>query len=159
MLERQLHLSQDPLFQHYDKLQRVANYLHSRHKISFRTVVVKNFKDECRLLRSIYNDAFQNHWGYVPFGEEEFLYMAKDMTQVLDPYLLFFVEVIIMVICGRIKPREGGQHFTESPKVDMTPWRYSWAACATMLTLIVAVYLLFSPIGLHDEIQLHRRQS
>ena len=62
--------------------------------------------------------------------------------------LLFFVEVIIMVVCGRIKPREGGRHFTESPKVDMTPWRYSWAACATMLTLIVAVYLLFSPIGL-----------
>jgi len=64
--------------------------------------------------------------------------------------VLFVVEVGIMLIFGMVEPRQGGAHFTESPKVDLTPWRYSWAASSTLFSCIVAVYLLFSPIGLVD---------
>ncbi len=62
--------------------------------------------------------------------------------------VLFVIEVGIMLIFGMLEPREGGAHFTESPKVDLTPWRFSWAASSTLFSCIVAIYLLFSPIGL-----------
>ena len=62
--------------------------------------------------------------------------------------VLFAVEVAIMLIIGHFTPREEEWHFNPTPKVNMQPWRYSWAASATMIAAIVAVYLLFSPIGL-----------
>ena len=62
--------------------------------------------------------------------------------------VLFFIEVGIMLFFGAIKPKRGGVHFTHKPKVDLTPWRYGWAASSTMFAGIIALYLLFSPIGL-----------
>lgn len=62
--------------------------------------------------------------------------------------VLFFIEVGIMLAFGFIRPRSDGSYFTEAPKVDLTPWRYSWAASATLFSCIVALYLLFSPVGL-----------
>lgn len=62
--------------------------------------------------------------------------------------VLFFIEVGIMLLFGLLQPKEGGTHFTHSAKVDLTPWRYGWAASSTMFAGIIALYLLFSPIGL-----------
>jgi len=62
--------------------------------------------------------------------------------------VLFFIEVGIMLFFGFIQPKEGGTHFTHSAKVDLTPWRYGWAASSTMFAGIIGLYLLFSPIGL-----------
>ena len=62
--------------------------------------------------------------------------------------VLFIIEVAIMLFFGAIKPRLEGTHFTNKPKVDLTPWRYGWAVSSTMFAGIIALYLLFSPIGL-----------
>ncbi len=67
--------------------------------------------------------------------------------------ILFVVEVGIMLFFGAIDPRKSGAHFTQQPKVDMQPWRYSWAASATLFSCIVALYLLFSPLGLVGGMQ------
>jgi SSS family solute:Na+ symporter len=55
-----------------------------------------------------------------------------------------------MLFFGYLYPKQGDTHFTYDPKVDLTPWRYGWAASATMFSGIVALYLLFSPVGLVD---------
>ncbi len=62
--------------------------------------------------------------------------------------VLFVIEVAIMLAFSVLKPRLEDDYFTPAPKVDLTPWRYSWACSAVLLSLIVASYLLFSPIGL-----------
>ncbi|MGK0439938.1 MAG: SSS family solute:Na+ symporter, partial [Paracoccaceae bacterium] len=62
--------------------------------------------------------------------------------------VLFFIEVAIMLFFGYIQPKQGGTHFSNSAKVDLTPWRYGWAASSTMFAGIIALYLLFSPVGL-----------
>lgn len=64
--------------------------------------------------------------------------------------VLFVIEVSIMLFFGFIAPKQGGTHFIYNPKVDLTPWRYGWAASSTMFAGIVVLYLLFSPIGLVD---------
>jgi len=62
--------------------------------------------------------------------------------------VLFVIEVGIMLLFGAIQPNRSGAHFSYKPQVDLTPWRYGWAASSTMFTGIIALYLLFSPIGL-----------
>ena len=75
------------------KINRLSEALKKRYKVSCRTVNLKNFEQEAETIRQIYNDAFDGHWGFIPFEEAEFRYMAKDMTQVMDSQLLFVVEV------------------------------------------------------------------
>ena len=62
--------------------------------------------------------------------------------------VLFAIEVAIMLMFGVIQPKRDGRHFTHQPKVDLTPWRYGWAASSSMFAGIIGLYLLFSPIGL-----------
>lgn len=62
--------------------------------------------------------------------------------------LLFAIEVAMMLAIGHYLPRDKAWRFIPKPMVNMDPWRYATAASSTMVTAIVAVYLLFSPIGL-----------
>lgn len=80
-------------FQVHEKMFRVNTALRKRHQITFQNVDFKHFKTSSATIRSLYNDAFREHYGYVPFEEREFDYMAKDMTQVIDPRLLFMIVI------------------------------------------------------------------
>ncbi|MFZ4453893.1 solute:sodium symporter family transporter [Salibacterium aidingense] len=62
--------------------------------------------------------------------------------------ILFFVEVFMMLVTARYKPVNSSYEMKETPKVDMTPWKYSGFISIWLVALIVAVYLTFSPIGL-----------
>ncbi|MDY7096933.1 MAG: solute:sodium symporter family transporter [Pseudomonadota bacterium] len=61
--------------------------------------------------------------------------------------VLFVVEVAIMLICGALRPRAEAWRFTRNEKVDMTQWRFAKPLAFTLLSCVVATYLLFSPIG------------
>ena len=60
---------------------------------------------------------------------------------------LFVIEVGIMLACGAWRPREEAWEFTRNEKVDMTEWRFAKPLAVTLLSCVVATYLLFSPIG------------
>ncbi|QFT78854.1 solute:sodium symporter family transporter [Erythrobacter sp. THAF29] len=62
--------------------------------------------------------------------------------------ILFAIEVAIMLACGWFAPRDEAWSFTRREKVDMTPWIYARPLAVTLLSCVVATYLLFSPIGL-----------
>ncbi len=61
---------------------------------------------------------------------------------------LFVIEVGIMLACGALRPRESEWRFTRNEKVDMEPWAFAKPLAVTLLSCVVATYLLFSPIGL-----------
>ncbi len=75
-----------------DKLRRVAERLKKRAKIIVRSVNLKDFKREVERVRQIYNDAWEDNWGFVPVSEEEFDHIAKDMKQVVDPNIVMIAE-------------------------------------------------------------------
>jgi hypothetical protein len=75
-----------------DKLRRVAERLRTKDRITVRPVNLKNFKQEVETVRRIYNDAWSNNWGFVPFSEEEFQHLAKDMKQIVDPEIVLVAE-------------------------------------------------------------------
>jgi len=76
-----------------NKILAICNRYFKNKSIIIRNINLKNFDKESETIRNIYNDAFQSHWGYVPFEKDEFKFMAKDMTQIINPNLLFTIMV------------------------------------------------------------------
>ena len=66
--------------------------------------------------------------------------------------ILFFLEVGIMLLTGYLFPRETLWIFRKKDLVDLTPWKYAFPCAVSLLSCVVGVYLLFSPIGLVDGI-------
>ena len=66
--------------------------------------------------------------------------------------ILFFLEVGIMLLIGHLFPRETLWVFRKKDLVDLTPWKYAFPCAVSLLSCVVGVYLLFSPIGLVDGI-------
>ena len=62
--------------------------------------------------------------------------------------ILFVIEVGIMLAVGYLQPREMPYQPTNRHEVDMTPWRFARPTAFTLLSGVVALYLIFSPIGL-----------
>jgi hypothetical protein len=75
-----------------EKLKRVADRLKSRYRISLRNINLKDFKNEVKTVREIYNDAWSNNWGFVPVNEDEFDHLANDLKQIVDPSVVFIAE-------------------------------------------------------------------
>lgn len=79
-------------FNHSDKLQRVAERLRKKDRITVRTIDKKNFASEVATVRRIYNDAWSRNWGFVPMSEAEFDHLAKDLKQLVDPRVAMIAE-------------------------------------------------------------------
>ena len=62
--------------------------------------------------------------------------------------ILFVIEVGIMLTATQIAPRETPWTFEANNKVDLTPWRFGRPVAFLLLSAVVGLYLLFSPIGL-----------
>ena len=62
--------------------------------------------------------------------------------------ILFFVELGIMLLIGYWRPLSEPWKFTNNSQVDMTPWAYGIPVAITMVSCVIIIYLLFSPIGL-----------
>src|SRR5690606_5360556 len=56
-----------------------------RNSIVIRKINMKNFKEEARALKEVYNKAWDKNLGFVPMTSNEFDYMAKDLKMILDP--------------------------------------------------------------------------
>ena len=63
--------------------ENIENRL-QRNGIKIRTVNLKEFKEEARKIKEIYNSAWDKNWGFVPMTEKEFDYLAKDMKLIMD---------------------------------------------------------------------------
>lgn len=61
--------------------------------ITFRSLNMNDFDNEVKRVQTIYNDAWQNNWGFVPMTEAELTHMAKELKQIVDPDMVYFAEV------------------------------------------------------------------
>jgi hypothetical protein len=61
--------------------------------IRFRPLNLKDFENEVKRVQEIYNEAWQDNWGFVPMTEAELSHMAKDLKQIVDPDIVYFAEV------------------------------------------------------------------
>ena len=75
------------------RLQRLADARSKKHAVTFRPFNLKNIKEESERLRTVYNNAWQKNWGFVPFTEAETEHMAKEMKPIIDPHTTLIAEV------------------------------------------------------------------
>jgi SSS family solute:Na+ symporter len=64
--------------------------------------------------------------------------------------ILFIAEVGIMLAIGHFYPLSQAWTYSARNKVDMSPWRFAIPCATTLISCVIALYLLFSPIGLVD---------
>ncbi|GHA81586.1 DNA-binding protein [Algimonas arctica] len=51
--------------------------------LTWRSMNTRDFMGDVRMAREIFNDAWSDNWGYVPFSEEQFSHMAKEMKPIM----------------------------------------------------------------------------
>lgn len=61
---------------------------------------------------------------------------------------MFIIDMALMILIGKLKPRETEFVLNDVGAVDLTPWKYAKPACVICIVCMLAVYFLFSPLGL-----------
>jgi len=76
-----------------DRFKKFAEKVMEDPTVSIRGLNLKKFKQEVDIVKTIYNDAWQNNWGFVPMTDEEFDHLANDLKPVVDPEIAFIARV------------------------------------------------------------------
>ncbi|MEA3296929.1 MAG: N-acetyltransferase [candidate division Zixibacteria bacterium] len=75
-----------------DRIQSVVNRQQQRSGITIRSIDMKNFNRDVQLIRDVYNQAWEDNWGFVPLSSDEFDYIARNLRQVIEPELVLIAE-------------------------------------------------------------------
>ncbi len=76
-----------------ERVARLAEKFRTREELVVRPIDVRNLDAEVERLQSIYNDAWEKNWGFVPMTDAEFRHMAKEMKSIVVPELALIAEV------------------------------------------------------------------
>lgn len=68
-----------------DRLRKIVNARTAKHGITIRPIGLKNLAADTQKIREVYNQAWKDNWGFVPFTEAEADHMAKEMRPLLVP--------------------------------------------------------------------------
>lgn len=74
----------------------------------------------------------------VLLGHVNFLYTLS---------VLLPINILVMLLIGRFRPRETAFVMKDADVVDMTPWKYAKHFSVFILVTMIGVYAFFSPIG------------
>jgi GNAT superfamily N-acetyltransferase len=66
-----------------ERLQRLAEAMKKRSRVQIRPVNLKHWYAETERVREIYNQAWEKNWGFVPFTESEFKFMADELKPIV----------------------------------------------------------------------------
>jgi hypothetical protein len=77
------------------EIPRVMQMLINRFsaKIKLRTLQRNQFDQEMEILRDIFNDAWSENWGFVPFTREEFAELGNSLRLLVPDYFIQIAEV------------------------------------------------------------------
>lgn len=97
------------------RIERLAKQVKRRTGVKLRHANMKEFDKEVERLFTIYNQAWQKNWGFVPVEQAEFKQIAADMKQIVVDDLVLFVEVdgkavgfsVTLPDVNQVMPRDG----------------------------------------------------
>jgi len=75
-----------------EKFVRISEAAKKRQGLEFRTINMKDFDNEVKIVHHVYSRGWQRNWGEVPLTDEEFDYMAKDLKVIADPGMIVIAE-------------------------------------------------------------------
>jgi GNAT superfamily N-acetyltransferase len=100
-----------------DKLIRVTEAMRKRAGITIRTFNKRDFTNEVKKIKNLYNSAWEKNWGFVPMTDEEFDFLAADLKQIYDPDFIFFAEKNGEPIGFALSLPDVNQAFAAGPRI------------------------------------------
>ncbi len=76
-----------------DKIVRVAELARKRSRVEIRNVDMKNWKRDLDYVRDMWDDAWTDNWGYVPWNKQEFDQLADGLKMAIMPDITLFAYV------------------------------------------------------------------
>jgi GNAT superfamily N-acetyltransferase len=76
-----------------ERIDRAVALVRKRKGVVTRSMDMKHFDRDVEIVRTIYNDAWEKNWGFVPMTRHEIEHMAKQLKPVVDPEMVVFAEV------------------------------------------------------------------
>jgi GNAT superfamily N-acetyltransferase len=85
------------------RLRRLVDARARKTSVKIRPIDLGRPADESHRLSSVFNEAWKNNWGFVPFTEAEAKHMADEIRPIIDPRMTLIAEVdnasVAFVIC------------------------------------------------------------
>lgn len=75
-----------------DRAMRIVGMAEKNAKVTMRPVDMDNFDSELAVIMDIYNEAWGDNWGFVPFTEKEVKHGAEALKPVVKPYRTYICE-------------------------------------------------------------------
>jgi hypothetical protein len=75
------------------RARRAHDEINALPEVKARHLDMKRLDQEVRVVMDIFNDAWQQNWGFVPLTEAELAQLAKDFKLILVPELTYLVEI------------------------------------------------------------------
>lgn len=77
-----------------EKLRRGAELVFRRYPgLAVRQIRMDHYMEDAKIAMRIYNAAWSSNWGHVGMTEAEFEHLAKDLKQIVEPDLVYFLEL------------------------------------------------------------------
>jgi len=93
----------DPKNAPISRLRRLVDARAKKTFVKVRPIDLRNLAGESQRLAAVFNEAWKNNWGFVPFTQAEAEHMAKEMRPIIDPRMTLIGEIdnapVAFVIC------------------------------------------------------------
>ncbi|HZR79119.1 MAG TPA: hypothetical protein VFA58_07920, partial [Chthoniobacterales bacterium] len=93
----------DPAGAPVERLRRIVETRAKNTAVKIRPFDMRALDRESERLAAVFNKAWKNNWGFVPFTAAEAEHMAKEMRPVIDPRMTLIAEIdnapVAIVIC------------------------------------------------------------
>jgi len=75
------------------------------------------------------------------------LVIKPDIHYLYQLAILFVISCVIMLVIGKIKPRNEEYVLKDNKVVDINPWKYRYEACGVVLFFMISMYIVCSKLG------------
>lgn len=63
--------------------RKMVDHARQNERITFRPLDTSRFKDEVKMAMSIFNDAWSENWGFLPFSDDQIQHMATELKPII----------------------------------------------------------------------------
>src|SRR6202011_1747253 len=85
------------------RLRRLVDARSRKTSVKIRPIDLRRVAEDSQRLATVFNEAWKNNWGFVPFTEAEAKHMATEMRPIIDPRMTLIAEIdnapVAFVIC------------------------------------------------------------
>jgi GNAT superfamily N-acetyltransferase len=76
-----------------ERLSRLVDRVERRLKPTIRPIDMRHLDRELAILKRVYNEAWEDNWGFVKYSDAEFDHLAAELKLILDPDIALIAEI------------------------------------------------------------------